>query len=381
MIDALQSGMLAWRPVDMMIRVSRCMLAVFLSSRGSRGGNLKFDYYLLDTYLPAADGSGPALYAKWVEQIITAEELGFGCAWFTEHHFSPFGGMLPNPPLFMAALARHTQRIRLGTAVIMLPFYNPIRVVEDTAMLDVLSDGRIDLGIGRGMDAQYHPLFGVDIKTSQERFDESVAMVQAAFRDEPFTWAGRFYQCPEPITVLPRPVQRPHPPIWVPNSKNPAHSRAIGRAGVNLMTLPWAPETFAETRVIIDEYRAGQVEAGHPEGRFEIMGYMTAYVGATPERARAEAEPYWEAARRLTDELRPESSGATRKPFSYELACATGRGILGDPALCREHVQRVQEELGIDRLALRFDFGGMPQKTVLASMRRFTEEVAPYFTD
>jgi alkanesulfonate monooxygenase SsuD/methylene tetrahydromethanopterin reductase-like flavin-dependent oxidoreductase (luciferase family) len=343
---------------------------------------VKFDYYLLNTYLPAADGDAPAVYSKWIEQIVTAEELGFTCAWFTEHHFSPFGGMLPNPPMFMSALAQRTQRIRLGTAVTMLTFYNPIRVVEDACMLDVLSSGRVDLGIGRGMDAQYHPVFGVDIKTSQARFDESVEMVKAALRDEPFTWDGQFFQCPDPITILPRPVQQPHPPIWVPNSKNPAHSRAIGRAGVNLMTLPWAPETFAETRVIIDEYRAGMVEAGHPEGRFQVMGYMSAYCGETPERARADAEPYWEAARNLTDELRPEGSTmAARKPFTYEAACSTGRAILGDVAQCREHVQRVQEELGIDRLALRFDYGGMPQELVLASMRRFAEEVAPAFTD
>ncbi len=341
---------------------------------------MKFDYYVLNTYLPDRDGDGLALYRKWTEQVVAADELGFGIAWFTEHHFSLFGGMLPNPPLFMAALAQHTRRIRLGTAVILLPFHNPVRVVEDVAMLDILSGGRIDVGIGRGMDAQYYPIFGVDIATSQERFDEGLAMVKAAFRNEPFTWEGTFFQCPDPINVLPRPVQQPHPPLWVPNSKNPAHSRAIGRAGVNLMTLPWAPETFAETRVIIDEYRAGMREAGHPPGSFEVMGYMTAYVGETPERAREEAEPAWERARRLTDELRP-MGGPPRKPFTYEVACATGRGIVGDPAMCREHVQRVREELGLDRLALRFDFGGLPQDLVFASMRRFASEVAPYFAE
>jgi alkanesulfonate monooxygenase SsuD/methylene tetrahydromethanopterin reductase-like flavin-dependent oxidoreductase (luciferase family) len=341
---------------------------------------MRFDFYLLNTYLPDVDGDGPALYRKWIEQVVAADELGFGIAWFTEHHFSRFGGMLPNPPLFMAALAQHTRRIRLGTAVILLPFHNPMRVVEDACMLDVLSGGRVDLGIGRGMDAQYHPIFGIDIATSQERFDEELEMVKTAFREDPFTWEGTFFQCPEPISLLPRPVQQPHPPIWVPNSKNPAHSRAIGRAGVNLMTLPWAPETFAETRVIVDEYRAGMREAGHPEGRFEIMGYMTAYCGETVERAREEAEPAWERARRLTDELRP-MGGPPRRPFSYEIAAATGRGIVGDPAQCREHVRRVREEVGVDRLALRFDFGGLPQELVLASMRRFATEVAPYFVN
>src|SRR5690242_4670227 len=115
--------------------------------------------------MPEWDGNGQALYGKWIDQVMLADGLGFGTAWFTEHHFSYLGGMLPNPPLFMAALAQRTQRIRLGTAVILLPFHNPVRVVEDVAMLDVLSGGRIDLGVGRGMDVQYHPIFGVDIAT------------------------------------------------------------------------------------------------------------------------------------------------------------------------------------------------------------------------
>ena len=342
---------------------------------------MKFDYYLLNTYIPEADGDGPAIYHKWMDQVIAADELGFGIAWFTEHHFSRFGGMLPNPQLLMAALSQRTRHIRFGTAVTMLPFYNPLRVVEDATVLDILTGGRIDIGIGRGMDAQYHPVFGVDIATSQERYDESLAMVQAAFRNERFSWNGTFYQCPEPIELFPKPVQRPHPPIWVPNSKNPAHSRAIGRAGVNLMTLPWAPETFAATRVIIDEYRAGMKEGGHAPDQFQIMGYMTAYCGETPERARAEAEPYWDLARRLTDELRPEGAPPPRNPLTYDVACATSRGIVGDPELCRQHVARVRDEVGVDRLALRFDYGGMPQAQVLASMRLFMTEVAPHFAD
>src|SRR5581483_10077439 len=113
-----------------------------------------FDYYLLNSYAPEADGPGPALYAKWIEQVVAAEELGFGCAWFTEHHLYAFGGMLPNPSLLMAALAQRTSRIRLGTAVTILPFYNTVRVAEDVAMLDLLSDGRIEVGLGRGMGAQ-----------------------------------------------------------------------------------------------------------------------------------------------------------------------------------------------------------------------------------
>lgn len=252
---------------------------------------MKFDYYLFNSYIPEADGDGPALYRKWMDQVIAADELGFGCAWFTEHHFRPVGGMLPNPSLFIAAVAQHTRRIRLGTAVILLPLRNPVCVAEDVAMLDILSGGRINVGIGRGMDTEFHPVFAVDPATAPDRFDEALSMLQAAFRAEPLTWDGRYFQCPNPITLFPRPVQQPHPPLWVPASRNPEHAQAIGRAGVNLMTLPWQPATFAVTRRVIDAYREGVSENGAAGAGLEVMGYMPVYVGETPKRAREEAEP------------------------------------------------------------------------------------------
>lgn len=208
---------------------------------------MEFDYYLFNSYIPEADGDGPALYRKWMDQVSAADDLGFGCAWFPEHHFRRVGGMLPNASLLIAALAQHTGRIRLETSVILLPLRDPVRVAEDIAMLDILSGGRINVGIGRGMDAEFHRVFAVDASIAQEKFAEGLNMLRAALRPEPFTWEGAYFQCPDPITLMPRAVQQPHPPLWVPASQ-PRARRAIGRAGVNLMTLPWQPATLAVTR-------------------------------------------------------------------------------------------------------------------------------------
>jgi len=337
---------------------------------------LKFDYYLLNSYVPEADGDGPALYRKWIEQVVLAEELGYECAWFTEHHFHVFGGMLPSPPLLIAALAQHTSRIRLGTAVIILPFYNPVRIAEDLAMLDILSNGRLEVGLGRGMGVQYYEVFGADQGTSQEKFEEQLAMLRAAWMEESFRWDGKFFQCSRPITVMPRPVQRPHPRLWIPAARDPAHARAIGREGMNLMTLPWFLPTFAITREVVDAFRAGVREGGHEEDGCEALGYMSVYVGETPERARQEAEPHWQRARRISDDQR---GGPEAYPLTYDIGVATSRAIFGDPEMCRQHVALLRDELGLDRLALRFDFGGLPQDRVLSSMRLFAREVAPYF--
>jgi alkanesulfonate monooxygenase SsuD/methylene tetrahydromethanopterin reductase-like flavin-dependent oxidoreductase (luciferase family) len=232
---------------------------------------MESDYYLFNSYIPESDGDGPSVYQKWTEQVIAAEELGFGCAWFTEHHFRRVGGMLPNPSLLIGALAQHTRRIRLGTSVVLLPLRNPVQVAEDVAMLDILSNGRINLGVGRGMVSEFHRVFAVDPKSAQERFAEGLSMLQAALRPEPFTWNGTYFHCPDPITIMPRPVQQPHPPLWVPASRVPEHSRAIGRAQVNLMTLPWQPATFGVTRSVIDAYREGLREAGSASTGLQVM--------------------------------------------------------------------------------------------------------------
>src|SRR5438477_13181403 len=96
------------------------------------------------------------------------------CAWFTEHHFRPFGGMLPNPQVLMGALAQRNQRIRLGTAVTVLPLHNPLRIAEDMAMLDVISGGRLEVGVGRGMPSPYYGLFDADWDTAQDKLEEQI---------------------------------------------------------------------------------------------------------------------------------------------------------------------------------------------------------------
>ena len=336
---------------------------------------MKFDYYVLNSYVPAADGEGPELYGKWIEQVILAEELGFECAWFTEHHFGRFGGMLPSPPMLMAALAQRTQRIRLGTAVVLLPLHHPLHVAEETAMLDILSNGRIEVGVGRGMASQPYQLFGTDPAIAQEKLEEQVEMLLAAWTEVPFRWEGKYYQCPSPITLRPTPLQRPHPPLWMPAGREPDHARWIGRHGINFMTLPWLMG-FDVARQVIAQYRAGLREADYTEDAREVLTYFPTYVGETPERARQESEECWSRFRQVSDE---ERGGPAPNAVPYDVLIAESRLIIGDPAMCRQHVKRICEEVGIDRLALLFHFGGMPQDRVLASMRRFASEVAPGF--
>lgn len=336
---------------------------------------MKFDYYVLNTYVPAVDGDGAELYGKWIDQVTLAEELGFDCAWFTEHHFGRFGGMLPSPQLLIAALAQRTHRIRLGTAVVLLPMHHPLRIAEETAMLDILSNGRLNVGVGRGMASQPYRVFGTDPALAQEKLEEQVEILLRAWTSAPFCWEGKHYEFPDPITLRPQPLQRPHPPLWMPANSDTSHSRWIGRHGINLMTLPWL-QGFEVTRRVIAEYRAGLREGGYAEDRCQVLSYLPAYVGETPALARAESEAYWDGFREVTDEDR---GAPAPNAVPYEALVADNRLIFGDPDLCRRHIRRIQDELQVDRLALMFHFGGMPQGLTLASMRRFASEVAPEF--
>ncbi len=338
---------------------------------------MKFDYYILNSYVPASDGEGPELYGKWIEQVTLAEELGFDGAWFTEHHFGRFGGMLPSPQMLMAALAQRTHRIRLGTAVVLLPLHHPLRIAEETAMLDILSNGRLQVGVGRGMWTQPHRLFGTDPELAQDKLEEQVEMLLAAWTDAPFRWEGKYYQCPTPITVLPRPLQQPHPPLWMPANREVTNAHWIGRHGINLMTLPWLMG-FDVARQVIADYRSGLREAGYSEDDGAVLGYVPAYVGETPESAREESETCWGMFRQVSDE---ERGGPAPNAVSYDGLIAESRLVIGDPDTCRRHVQRISDELGLDRLALQFHFGGLRQDRVLASMRRFASQVAPWFAE
>ncbi len=337
--------------------------------------SVKFDYYLLNTYHPDVDGPAPELYAKWVEQVTLAEQLGFDCAWFTEHHFGRFGGMLPSPQMLIASLGPQTSRIRLGTAVVLLVMHHPLLVAEETAMLDNLTNGRLNVGVGRGMPTQPLQLFGTDPATAQHKLEEQVQILREAWAGNPLTWEGKYYAWSRPITPMPRPLQQPHPPLWMPANREPAHARWIGRNGINLMTVPWLMG-FEVTRGIIDAYKEGLREGGHSRDEFDILGYLPIYVGETPDSATRESEVYWQGFCNVTDE---ERGGPMPDRPPCEALVKDSKLIFGDAAACRQHIERIRSELDTDRLALMFHFGGMPQELAIASMRRFAKDVAPSF--
>ena len=162
------------------------------------------------------------VYDETIEEVVYADELGFNCIWLTEHHFSPdhnreLGGeygICCSPLAFGAYVAGVTKRIRIGQAINVLPLLDPIRVAEDAAVLDIVSGGRLDFGVGLGYRAYQFEGFRVPEEEKAERFEESLAIIKMAWTGDKFSFDGKYYKIPE-TRVVPTPVQRPLPPIWV----------------------------------------------------------------------------------------------------------------------------------------------------------------------
>jgi alkanesulfonate monooxygenase SsuD/methylene tetrahydromethanopterin reductase-like flavin-dependent oxidoreductase (luciferase family) len=216
-----------------------------------------------------------------------AEDLGFDAVWVSEHHFTPYGGIEPRPQLMLAYLAARTTRIRLGSAVSLVPFDNPIRLAEDFALVDVLSGGRLDWGVGRGLFAFEYDGMGISQDEGRERLEEGVDFVLRAWQEDPLDFTGRFTQA-DSLRVLPRPVQQPHPPVYAA-AVSPESISWAARRGLHNLQVPYvAPLEVTDERLA--SWRA-QRDAFARATAPRLVVMMHTYVGETAKLARAEAEP------------------------------------------------------------------------------------------
>ncbi|MGH8802244.1 MAG: LLM class flavin-dependent oxidoreductase, partial [Casimicrobiaceae bacterium] len=174
---------------------------------------LNVDLFYELAIAPQSGRSEARTYAETLDEIELADRLGFHGVWLTEHHFMPGYSHSSKPELVLAALARRTSTLRLGLGVIPLPYHHPVHVAERIATLDLLSGGRLEVGIGRGFSPQEYAAFGVEMGESRALVDESLAIVRAAGAGDPIRHTGRHYTL-DGVRIVPQPLQRPHPPLW-----------------------------------------------------------------------------------------------------------------------------------------------------------------------
>ena len=239
---------------------------------------------LLHLFESLGERSPQDYYAENMEVIEYADQVGMDEVWLAEHHFTDYG-VMPSTQMFGAYIAARTKRIRIGTAVCVLPFHNPVRLAEEFAFLDQLSGGRFDFGIGRGYQPGEFRGYGIPFAESRERFAECAEIVRRAWTEDSFSYEGKHYQF-EDVTTRPRPYQTPHPPFWGA-SFNPDTIKYQAMQALNLLFTPLS--TPAE---VITEYRDILRGDGHDPDDFRIGGLAFVYVAESREQALEEfAEP------------------------------------------------------------------------------------------
>jgi len=310
------------------------------------------------------------VYARALERIAIMDQSGYDAVWLAEHHFSGFS-VCPSVHVMGATVAARTRHLRIGTAVSLAALYHPLRLAEEVALLDVLSGGRVNWGAGRGFDRAEFENFGVAMADSAERFREAVEIVLAAWRDERLHYTGKHFQFAG-VEVLPKPLQRPHPPVWVAASSESAIEWAA-RQGHSILMDPHA--AHAEIARKRELYRTRLAAHGHDIAGREIP--MARLLAVAPTEAQAldvaRRGAAWILGSYMGDQhaqiFDPTGlTGLVAEPDPVERALR-GAVIHGTPESVLAQIERLREEMFLDSL--------MCAPLSHESFTLFTERVLP----
>ena len=293
-----------------------------------------------------------AVFARLEEYIVLAEELGYDSVWFAEHHFSNYG-YIPNPLLLATRAAAITERVRIGTAVLVLPFWHPLRVAEDIALTDHLTGGRLEVGVARGYQPFEFRRFGLTFDQARARTDESLEILLRALTGEAFEWSSEQFEIPE-TTVLRAPLQQPRPPIWLA-AHTPESFDLAARLGLNAFTT----NSGRPLATLEEAWNAYQdALAKYPDAPRVLGVQAQICVAPTDEEAAAQAEhflypdeaghgpPQWHRAGRLRHLCPAPFRGGGEPRGGVRGADAIGQSGYGGPqarGVCQRRGHRAAE--------------------------------------
>lgn len=338
-----------------------------------------FDHY-------AEDCSEEQYYRNFFEEVAYAEELDFDSIWIGEHHFCRY--ICPAPQIVAGAIAQRTKRLRIGTSIALLPHHDPVRLAEDYAMVDLLSGGRLDFGVGRGFIKATYDGFNQDMNESRERFNECLEVIEGAWRQPDFSYQGRFYRANQ-VTILPRPLQRPTPPIFMAAALSPESFAAAGQRGHSIMLAPFF-QSRSTLKDNVQLYRETLRQSGYAADNLDIVAGYHSFVDETPELARAKWENHYMRYLHFVGGLINPAEYTQRQYESWRKSTAAlqqvtfdqmypAQVLCGDPGQCVERVALLGEEYGVTHFWVYMDLGGLDHRELLRSMERFATRVIPQF--
>ena len=246
---------------------------------------MRYGLFYLPSSLPATRAEGAERFRTIIDQVAYGEEIGFDSVWLAEHHFHAFAGIFSAPTVIGAAIAQRTKRMRIGTAVLLLPYHNPLRVAEEYATLDCLSNGRLEFGIGHGFVKWEALTFGIPLDDLRVRFKENLDVVLKAWSEPKLNYKGRFYDYHD-LQVWPRPLQEPYPTVWMAATTSVESFELSGRSGFNMMLIPFLNEV-EELRKKMQAYFSAREAAGYDPSTARVLGVDSAPSSFAGRHARA----------------------------------------------------------------------------------------------
>ena len=347
---------------------------------------------LPNSYYDREDGA--ALYHRYLDELESAETLGFDVVAVNEHHQTAYG-MMPSPIVIASSLMRRTEKIKIAILGSALPLReHPLTLAEEHAMIDTITKGRLITGFVRGIGAEYHT-FGANPAESHGRFHEAHDLIIRAWTETgPFAFEGKYYRF-QYVNLWPRPYQQPHPPIWIPSQGS--------KETIDWASHPDRKYTYLQTlspavavKKHLDMYREAADAYGY-QARNSQLGWMVPiYVGEDDETAIREAKPHFEAFRnkftRMPFEmllppgylsLASQQRVAAAKTqitqdITIEMANEIGMMVCGSAETVRQRFEAYHKDMGFDELLCLLQFGTLPPDLTKRSMERFAKDVMPH---
>ena len=328
------------------------------------------------------DQTAAAAFEEALEQVEAADRWGLDAIWLAEIHQQAARSVLSAPLTVAAAIATRTTRLKIGTAVQVLPLCHPLRLAEETATIDQISRGRLLLGAGRSGNPRGYAAYGVPYNESRERFYETLDILKAAWTQPTFSYQGKYHSFTE-ARAVPRPYQQPHPPIRIAGASEDTFP-VLGALGYPLFVAVRSG-SLSGLAPDLKAYRDAYTAAGHP-GRGEVYLRLSLHLADTDAQALEEAEPsMMEGYRSLTTRLEGSPNARRRaeletvRTITYEQVLRD-KVVVGCPERVTDRLMQLHEELGIDGILAELNFGGrLPAEQMMRSLRLLCEGVRPHF--